>query len=188
MRSWTSAFDDREEATVMSERVLVAYATWHGSTQGVAEKVAELMRERGASVDVMRVQDIEDISEYAAVVVGSAIRMGSMNRAARAFFSCHAPALASKKIALFLVCLTASKDDEQSHGELGQMVERAKAAASGVTFVEVATFAGGYDRSRAGLLVRFMFWAMRQPPADFRDWDAITTWAARAADALGIAG
>jgi len=170
----------------MPQRILVTYATWHESTAGVARKVADVLKQRGADVDVERAAEVTDVSAYDAVVVGSAIRMGSMHGAARAFLSRHTFALASKQAALFVVCLSAMKDDEKSRAETAELLKRATGVVSGVTFLETAAFAGGYDRSKAGLLVRFMFWAMRMGPGDFRDWDAIAAWAGTVADAFGV--
>jgi Flavodoxin domain len=50
-------------------RVLVAYATRHGSTREVAEEIATTLRERGLRVDLRPAAGCERLDEYAAVVI-----------------------------------------------------------------------------------------------------------------------
>jgi menaquinone-dependent protoporphyrinogen oxidase len=59
-------------------KVLVAYASRHGSTRGVAERVAKLLDGPRTQVDVRRVDQVDDgIAAYDAVVFGSAVYDGS---------------------------------------------------------------------------------------------------------------
>ena len=53
--------------------VLVGYATKHGSTRGVAERIAARLREHGLGVDVRALRGTEDAAAYDAVVFGSAV-------------------------------------------------------------------------------------------------------------------
>jgi len=55
--------------------LLVAYASRHGSTQGVAERIGARLRECGAGVGVRRVEDpdLTGIGHYDAVVLGSPV-------------------------------------------------------------------------------------------------------------------
>ena len=56
--------------------VLVAYATDHGSTRGVADRIADRLQQRGADPETRAVTDVLEISRYEAVVLGSAIHGG----------------------------------------------------------------------------------------------------------------
>ncbi len=67
-------------------RVLVAVASRHGGTVGVAEAVADGLREglgSGAVVDVKAVAEVDDVTGYDAVVIGSAVYRGHWLEAAR---------------------------------------------------------------------------------------------------------
>lgn len=59
----------------MNERILVAYATKAGSTAEVAEVIGQVLRETGATVDVLPARAVEDLTPYRAVIIGSAVRM-----------------------------------------------------------------------------------------------------------------
>jgi menaquinone-dependent protoporphyrinogen oxidase len=54
--------------------MLVTYATRIGSTAGVAEAIGRELTARGALVDVLPMEAVEEIAPYQAVVAGSAIR------------------------------------------------------------------------------------------------------------------
>jgi menaquinone-dependent protoporphyrinogen oxidase len=54
-------------------RALVAYATAAGSTAGVAERVAAVLRTTGCAVDCRQASPAVDAAGYDAVVVGSAV-------------------------------------------------------------------------------------------------------------------
>jgi len=60
------------------DRILVAYASWCGSTAEVAEAVAQVLREDGDMVEVRPAREVEDVGPYKAVVIGSAARIGKL--------------------------------------------------------------------------------------------------------------
>lgn len=72
---------------------LVTYATRTGSTVGVAEAIAETLREHGAQVDVIPMQDVTDVTSYQAVVAGSAIQNRQWLPEANKFVQTHRSAL-----------------------------------------------------------------------------------------------
>ena len=84
--------------------VLVGYATAHGSTKGVAERIAARLRGRGAEVTLAELPVAEDIERYGAVVLGSAIHSGDWLPEAEQFVDSHARALAGRETWLFSVC------------------------------------------------------------------------------------
>jgi hypothetical protein len=57
--------------------VLVAYASKHGATQGIAERVAGTLRAAGLVIDLRPAKAAGDPAAYDACVVGSAAHMGS---------------------------------------------------------------------------------------------------------------
>ncbi|TAL26416.1 MAG: flavodoxin, partial [Nitrospirae bacterium] len=57
----------------MDNKILVAYATKYGATAEIAEKIGQVLRDAGFSVDVMIVHSIKDFDSYDAVVLGSAV-------------------------------------------------------------------------------------------------------------------
>ena len=82
-------------------RILVAVATRHGATQGIADSIGEVLREHGLDCTVARVEAISSVSEYDAIVLGSGIYAGHWLKSAREFAEAHAGELAARPTWLF---------------------------------------------------------------------------------------
>ena len=65
--------------------ILVAYASKHGATQGIAEHIARRLTERGLSVEVRPAEGVVDIGVPDAVILGSAVYAGSWMQEAAEF-------------------------------------------------------------------------------------------------------
>jgi menaquinone-dependent protoporphyrinogen oxidase len=53
--------------------ILVAYASKHGATQEIAERIAETLRATGGTVEVRPVESAGELAGYDAFVLGSAV-------------------------------------------------------------------------------------------------------------------
>ncbi len=56
-------------------RVLVAYASRHGATRGIAERIAATLSAAGLEADVSAMRDVREPEGYDAFVLGSAVYM-----------------------------------------------------------------------------------------------------------------
>ncbi len=90
----------------MSNRVLVTYATFTGSTAGVAEAIGQTLSEHGLDAEVHPMHEVTDLTPYDAVVAGSAIQAKAWLPEAMQFIEKNRAALAAKPFAAFLVCST----------------------------------------------------------------------------------
>lgn len=160
----------------MSDHMLVAYATRHGSTREVAEAVAETLREHGLEVDVRPTGEVEALSGYDGVVLGGALYMGRLHHDARRFLAAQRAALAALPVAVFAMGprTLAEADVAESRTQL----EQALAATPELEPVAAAIFGGVVSPER----LRFPF--NRMSACDARDWDAIRAWAQEVAAAL----
>jgi menaquinone-dependent protoporphyrinogen oxidase len=162
----------------MTRRILVAYATAHGSTRQVAEAVAATLDEHGLAADVRPAADVKDLTGYQGVVLGAALYMGRWHHDARRFLKRHRDALASLPVAVFAMGPT---DDEPEHVAAARAeLERGLAGAPSVRPITAEVFGGVVDPAT----LRFPL--NRMPAADMRDWEAIRRWAGSVAADMGV--
>jgi menaquinone-dependent protoporphyrinogen oxidase len=168
--------------------VLVAYASRHGATRGIAERIAETLQRSGVEVSLKAVEQAGTVDQYDAFVIGSAAYMGHWMNEATRFVEVNHTHLARHPVWLF------------SSGPVGTETIDAKGrdlvdASRPAEFASVAdsihprdrrVFFGAFDPDAkpASLVERLGAPFMRMPavrealPAgDFRDWPAIEAWA-----------
>jgi menaquinone-dependent protoporphyrinogen oxidase len=166
--------------TLMTEKILVTYATCTGSTVGVAEAIGKTLSEGGAQVDVLPMQAVKDLAPYSAVVAGSAIQNKQWLPEALQFLEANRAALSQKPFASFLVCMTlAMKNAAQYRSFVSDFMAPVRRL---VTPVSEGLFAGvldikkvpsASDRFKFRLSVLFGVWK----EGDHRDWNLIRQWA-----------
>jgi menaquinone-dependent protoporphyrinogen oxidase len=81
--------------------VLVAYASKYGSTREIAERIAEQLRREELQAQVRPVHDLDDLVDYDAFVVGSAVFAGHWMPEAMDFVRRHRALLAHGPVWLF---------------------------------------------------------------------------------------
>lgn len=161
-------------------KIIVTYATRTGSTTGVAEAIAKTLREHGAQVDVIPMQDVTDLTHYQAVVAGSAIQNRQWLPEAVQFVRTNQTVLNQNPFAIFAVCMTlAMKNGESYRPQISDWLAPVRSL---VQPVSEGIFAGALDiskipsfgdRLKFRLSVLFGVWS----EGDHRDWDAIREWA-----------
>jgi len=158
----------------MTDTILVAYATRYGSTAEVAEAVGDELRKAGAEVDVQPIDDIQDLSRYQAVIIGSPIYMGKWLPEAQVFVERHQQHLRGIPVAYFAVGLTimggtpdAIRKAEASMGQVRMLVNP----------VDIGIFPGRLESSRLSVADRAITKLIRAKTGDFRDWEAVRAWA-----------
>jgi menaquinone-dependent protoporphyrinogen oxidase len=165
----------------MSEKILIAYASKCGSTGEVAEAIGEVWCDSGAAVDVRQVKEVTDVSAYRAVVVGSAVRMRRWLPEAVKFVETHRDALSQVPVAYFTVCIKMKDDTEENSRKVAAYSAPVREM---VQPVDVGLFAGAIDYDKLPFVYRMLIKAMKVPEGDFRDWAAISGWAANVRPAL----
>ncbi len=168
----------------MGSLVLVAYASKHGSTRGIAEWIGESIRGFGHEVEVRPVKEVADLSRYDAFVIGSAAYMGFWLKDAREFVRRHAGLLAERPVWLFSSGpLGTETHDAQGNDVLVSCEPREFLEfKSSVRPKEMKVFFGALDPKHldfsARLLRRTAAGAKMLPVGDFRDHPAVEEWGA----------
>lgn len=168
-------------------KILVTYATRAGSTVGVAEKIGEALRENGATVDVRAIREVRDVTGYDAIVVGSAIRIGSWLPEAVEFVKRNQTQLRQKPTAFFTCHQLNTGDDATSRQAREAYTAPVRQIMTPKTEV---FFSGAMDYAKLNFMDRTLAKAVEKathtPVGDFRDWEAIRAWAVSLVPTLGI--
>jgi menaquinone-dependent protoporphyrinogen oxidase len=166
--------------------VLVAYASRHGATRGIAERIAETLLVAGLDAEAQPAASIRNVAEYDAVVIGSAAYMYRWMKEATDLVRRNRAALATKPVWLFssgplgTEAIDAKGQDQKVAAVPKDIAELSDA----VKARDHRVFFGAYepDRKPVGLAERFvslMPATAREamPFGDFRDWPEIEAWA-----------
>lgn len=167
------------------DRVLVAYASRHGSTAEIAEAIGQTLRRAGLEVDVCRASETRDVRGYGTVVVGSAAYLFRWMKEATGFVRRNRAVLARRRVWLFSSGPLGSETTDDEGRDLRAVTEPREIAEFRETIHprDHRVFFGAlapnwkpngisqrwavlFPGTRSGLLV-----------GDFRDWNDIEAWA-----------
>ena len=173
-------------------RVLVAYASRHGATAGIADRIAARLRAAGLATDVSDVDDAEAVDGYDAYVIGGAAYMFHWLKPATRFARRHRDLLVDRPVWLFS---SGPVGEEQVDDKGNDLLEVSRPK----EFDELHellrprdehVFFGAWDPDAppvgfAERMVQLLPAAKGTlPTGDFRDWEAIEAWADGIAQAL----
>jgi menaquinone-dependent protoporphyrinogen oxidase len=154
-------------------RIVVAYATRHGSTAEVADAIADELRSGGFAVDVAPVADVHDVSAYDGVVVGGSLYTGRWHRDALRFLRVHADELREREVPVAVFAMGPQTLEADAVAGSRRQLDSALSKVPALEPRLVAIFGGVVDPAK----LRFPF--NRMHASDARDWDAIGEWAQR---------
>jgi menaquinone-dependent protoporphyrinogen oxidase len=181
-------------------RVQVVYASRHGGSEGIANRIAEVLRTQGADAEAADAASNPDPAGFDAYVIGSGVYLGKWLQDGIAFVQQHQEALAAKPVWLFSSGPVSEVSDDPA-----QALEAALGPATGPgsgghrKLDELSTairprdhrvFGGRHDpadppRTTMERIVRMIPAANRALPAgDFRDWQRVDAWATEIAEGL----
>lgn len=159
--------------------VLVTTASRYGATAEIGDAIGRTLEARGIAADVAAIENVAELTDYDAVVIGSGVYMGRWLEPARTFVEAHADDLAERPTWLF------------SSGPIGDPPKPGVDDAVDVT-AQVETshardhhvFTGRLERDGLHLCDRIGVAVVRAPDGDYRDWQDVESWARSIADEL----
>ncbi len=153
-------------------KVLVTVASKHGSTYEIGEMICAELRASQIDADLKEVSAVSSISDYDALVLGSAVYAGDWLPQAKAFARRFGARLAGRPLWLF-----SSGPVGDDHPQPVNDLKKMAAPLGAVQPRDHRVFAGRLDSHDLGMVERLMMRAVKAPEGDFRDWDDIRSWA-----------
>jgi menaquinone-dependent protoporphyrinogen oxidase len=175
--------------------ILILYATLEGQTEKVAERMAQVLRNKGHQVtsqSAERIQDNFNLDSFEAAILGGSIHMGHHPKFLKNFVSQHLDWLNSNTTALFTVCMGINSQEAKS---------RQEAQTYGEHFIKqtnwhpalTATFAGAVKYTQYNIITRFIMKMISKHEGgstdtshdhEYTDWDAVARFAEQFAEKI----
>ena len=154
-----------------TRKILLAYASRFGSTQEVAETLTTALRAAGLEVDIQPMQEVKNLDNYDAVVLGAAIYNARWHPNAHQFLAQHQEALRQRSVVIFALGPLSTSDAAMRRSR--RQLDSELVKYSWLKPVAVEMFVGKYDPAKPGM----GFFERLVPASDHRDWNAIRAWA-----------
>jgi menaquinone-dependent protoporphyrinogen oxidase len=177
-------------------KTLIVYGTRYGAAAKTSEDIAVTLREQGMNVEVVNAkeQKIKDVSQYDLVIVGSGVQIDRWTKEPEDFLKKFQKQLATKKVALFVCCGSASdKEKPESAERARRKYLEEKAAKYNLHPISLGLFGGFYNFNKVPWYAKKGMDAFKpkvqanyketEPGVyDTRDVEAIKVWAKKLAE------
>ena len=170
-------------SSVPQDKILVAYASQYGSTGEVAGAIGGALCKTGMAADVRLVANVNNLSGYQAVIVGSPVQNDAWMDDAVGFVEANRDALSEVPVAYFLTCMTLGLDPQPGGRErMARVLAHVREQVPEVVPVDEGLFAGTIPVGYVSPILAGAYQALGYQEddfqgIDFRDWDAIQAWA-----------
>ena len=159
-------------------KILLTSSSKHGSTDEVAEVIAERLRAAQIDVETKRPEDVDSVEEYDAFVLGSAVYMTKWTPQAVDFTERFRDVLRARPVWAFSVGLSGlPKGKVADPMRIGPVL-------LAIDPEDHMTFAGRFDPSKLSLRERSIAKLGGASEGDYRNWDEVREWADAIATSL----
>lgn len=173
-------------------KVLVTYASAHGSTAEVATFIGRVLNVYDVQVTVAHADTVADISDYDAFVLGSAVHSSMWLPSLSQFMFRFEKELANKPVYMWLNCIIVLEEGGEATAMdkylWSEALERLNLSRE-----QVAIFAGKMDwstiRGDEKWILSSRYEGNELPgrvKGDYRDWNNIAAWAHHVAEQLDL--
>ena len=161
----------------MSTKVLITYATTHGSTKEIAEVITDTIRNRGIEADIQPIRKVKSLESYSLVMLGAPLYMFRWHKDAHRFLKKHQQVIKNGlPVAVFAGGPLEPATDKEWQ-DVNDQLDKALAKHPWFKPHSVQIVGGKFNPEE----LRFpynMVPVMRNLEAcDLRDWEAIRSWA-----------
>jgi len=168
----------------MSASILVTYTTSYGSTQEVAESIANALRENGLEVDFVHMRKVTSLEGYKAVVAGAPMYMFKWHKDMPHFLKKHREALLKLPVAVF--SLGPFHDEEKEWTEVRAGLEKELAKYPWFKPVVHEVFGGKFDPAVLRFPMNLVPGLKKLGVTDIRNWTVIKAWAVSLIDKMQL--
>lgn len=164
----------------MNKKTLVTYASRTGSTAEIAEAICKTLVHCGEDVVLLPMQEVEDLSHYDAVVLGSPIQKSQWLPEAMQFIQKYRAELTGKRVGTFTVCITLAMPNAERY--LPAVKNWIAPVHTQLKPLTEGFFAGRLDFRKLPLSLDTLLFRITValgilPKGDHRDWNVIHAWA-----------
>lgn len=169
-------------------KYLIVYGTKEGQTAKIAERIGDIIRQLGHTVDIFDARNTSkslSVDGYNGILVGSSIHMMQWSNDARNFVRDNITPIKNVSSAFFSVSMAAAGKDPKAASGVNQWVQKFLDSTSWHPKT-VGNFAGCLAYTKYGFITRWFMksiaWAQNQPTDtskdyEYTDWDQVKTFA-----------
>jgi menaquinone-dependent protoporphyrinogen oxidase len=167
----------------MSPRVLVLYASTHGHTRKIADRIGVVLERSGVHARVRGVHEpggTRDLGEFDGVIAGASVHGGHHQDEMLTWLGEHHTRLSAMPSAFFSVSLTAADDTDEARAAVRDMIDDVLDATGWIPR-ECVAFAGALQFKEYNLPTRVVMRLIahqHDPHVDVHEDTDYTDWAA----------
>jgi menaquinone-dependent protoporphyrinogen oxidase len=167
----------------MNPRILVLYASTHGHTGRIADRIGATLEHNGAHArvcDVAQAGAAIDLDQFDGVIAGASIHAGHHQHDMVTWLRRHHERLSAMPSAFFSVSLTAVDDTDEARAAVAELIAEL-VAATGWTPRETIAFGGALQFKEYNLATRVLMRLIARkhdPEVDVHEDTVYTDWAA----------
>ncbi|MBP1640794.1 MAG: Flavodoxin-like protein [Bacteroidetes bacterium] len=167
----------------MQIKILIAYASKHGATEEIAERIGLILSQHSLLVDVLPINEVTSLASYQVIIVGSAVYFGQWRRHAARFLRKNRNELIKKKVWLFSSGPT-GKGNPVEIMKGWKYPPTLQLVISTIKPLDIVLFHGQLNIEKMNMFERFIINKIKTPVGDFREWDVIENWANHIAEQI----
>jgi len=172
----------------MKPKILVAYATTHGSTAEIAEVIAEVLREKGFDADVNKARLVRTLEGYSGVVLGAPLYMFRWAGDAFKFLRGQQKAILSGIPVAVFAGGPFGETKPEVWDEVRANLDKEIAKEAWFKPDSVLIVGGKFDPNSLRFPYNLIPAMKLQPLSDLRDWDEIRGWASSLVELFRVRG
>jgi menaquinone-dependent protoporphyrinogen oxidase len=166
----------QKEIKKMKNKVLVTYATISGSTQEIAEKVVETLKETGLEVDLLVLSKVQSLDGYSVVVLGAPLYMFHWHKDALNFLTKYRNVLTTGFPVAIFAGGPFGAGDEKEWQEVRNELDKELAKYPWFHPVSIEIVGGKFDPTKLHFPYNLIPALKKVPANDLRDWSVIQAW------------